>query len=621
MAQKLAYFIVLGTFFAKLPMTRGMFFRVARASFILALLATLALVVSGTAYVLARRFLDNPAVLKEAEERIEQVAKRYHLQVDARDLSLSLRGRLGIGELRILNNSDTLATLTDLRIDPSWRALWRGHLQPKGVYARTVHIFRENWTPWLRQRPTPKASTPKHSADELTNFYINIDNLFLNERSALTDIELDIERTAGQWLIEGDSRAGEFQASIERVTSGQLNVGLRELDIDLSALAQNAFFRSLRTIERGSIQGTAQIEISQMQDVKARCEFAARGIHLSGPLLAEEEIGPLSFYLQSRVQVQTRRSKIQLADLSIAVGEPDVIVLKIAGDVDLADDLQIHATLPETPLDKLLATLPEMLQPPPSAPQLKGFLRGELLLIGATRDPASWEVSGGLDLSELSAAVNDGTNFTLQLPNNEQRPLVLSSENPEFVPFQSLPRAMVRALTTAEDAGFFAHQGFDFQELKNSFVAVKRTHKPVRGGSTLTQQLAKNFYLSREKTFLRKGREALVALALETAFSKSRLFEMYVNSIEWGPGVFGIYDAAHFYFNKHPSRLSLKECVFLAAIIPNPNRYARGAKSGEVSEFIERRIQDILEKMAANGYITQDEMVQASSEQLFTRKS
>jgi membrane peptidoglycan carboxypeptidase len=156
---------------------------------------------------------------------------------------------------------------------------------------------------------------------------------------------------------------------------------------------------------------------------------------------------------------------------------------------------------------------------------------------------------------------------------------------------------VTRAVTVAEDAGFNGHQGFDFAELLDALAAGAQAGRVVRGGSTISQQLAKNLYLGRDRTVARKLREALVTVALEASLPKARLLEIYLNLIEWGPGVHGIGPAARHYFGVDARRLTPRQACFLAAIIPSPNRSHRLVAAGLGQQAYQTRVDDLLVRL------------------------
>jgi monofunctional biosynthetic peptidoglycan transglycosylase len=139
-----------------------------------------------------------------------------------------------------------------------------------------------------------------------------------------------------------------------------------------------------------------------------------------------------------------------------------------------------------------------------------------------------------------------------------------------WVSFTQIPLMFKHCVRISEDAGFYAHEGIDYDELTEAIKDNIQSRRIKRGASTITQQLAKNLYLSSDRTFYRKFREYLITRRLEAQLSKNRIFHLYLNIIEFGPGIFGIEAASRYYFNKGVSALSLEEMVRLTAIIPRP---------------------------------------------------
>ena len=141
-----------------------------------------------------------------------------------------------------------------------------------------------------------------------------------------------------------------------------------------------------------------------------------------------------------------------------------------------------------------------------------------------------------------------------------------------WVSLTYIPRHFQRAVILAEDASFWVHRGFDWHEVKAAMRENWKRGRVVRGGSTITQQLAKNLYLSPERSIYRKIKEMVITYRLERSLSKSRILELYLNIIELGPGIFGVGAASQYYFGIPPSRMSFTQAVLLAATIPAPLR-------------------------------------------------
>jgi monofunctional biosynthetic peptidoglycan transglycosylase len=162
-----------------------------------------------------------------------------------------------------------------------------------------------------------------------------------------------------------------------------------------------------------------------------------------------------------------------------------------------------------------------------------------------------------------------------------------------WVPYQRISVHLKRAVVAAEDAKFATHNGFDWEGIQKAYEKNLREGEIVAGGSTITQQLAKNLFFSGERAWWRKAQEAVVALMLETVMSKRRILEIYLNVIEWGDGVFGAEAAARYHYGSTAAALSPEQAARLAAVVPSPRRYGPGSNTG----YLQRRTQTILARM------------------------
>lgn len=172
-----------------------------------------------------------------------------------------------------------------------------------------------------------------------------------------------------------------------------------------------------------------------------------------------------------------------------------------------------------------------------------------------------------------------------------------------WVGYERISPLLRRAVLIAEDDAFFAHGGLDWNEIRAAARQNWERRRIVRGASTITQQLAKNLYLGEERTALRKLREILIARKLEETLTKRRIFELYLNLIEWGDGIYGIEAAARRYFGVPAADLTARQAALLAAVIINPRRYS----PVEPTRRIEKRARTILGRMWRRGYLTEAE--------------
>lgn len=174
------------------------------------------------------------------------------------------------------------------------------------------------------------------------------------------------------------------------------------------------------------------------------------------------------------------------------------------------------------------------------------------------------------DVTELRTRNPRSTALMLQRYRTAQNAKKKFIFQQQWVAFEKIPKLLKNTIRVTEDAGFYQHNGVDLTEIKAAIKKNWEKRKYVRGASTITQQLAKNLYLSTEKSIIRKIKEYFITRRLETHLKKDRIFYLYLNVIEFGPGIFGIQTASQYYFQKDVSRLSLEEMVRLTAVIPKP---------------------------------------------------
>ncbi|MCP9446536.1 MAG: monofunctional biosynthetic peptidoglycan transglycosylase [Nitrospira sp.] len=197
------------------------------------------------------------------------------------------------------------------------------------------------------------------------------------------------------------------------------------------------------------------------------------------------------------------------------------------------------------------------------------------------------------DVSELARANPSSTALMerrlAELPP-QKRPL---SRQWVWVPLERISPHLQRAVIAAEDASFFAHEGFDWRGIRDAMFHNLEKGAVRRGGSTITQQLAKNLYLSSERSLWRKGREALITRLLERHLTKERILELYLNVVEWGRGIYGAEAAARHHFGKSAADLTESEAAWLAAMLPSPRRYDPLRKTAALTQRQQRILSDI----------------------------
>jgi hypothetical protein len=261
--------------------------------------------------------------------------------------------------------------------------------------------------------------------------------------------------------------------------------------------------------------------------------------------------------------------------------------------------------------------LPEPLDARQDAPL--GTARFQLTAEGVLNQPAAWRLAPRLSFTPEPAAL-EAFQFLRRPFHFQAQPAALridvSAGAPEFVPLPEVPPLFVRMLLVSEDAGFFGHPGVDVAEIPAAWAENVERGRLARGASTITQQLARNLFLSREKSYARKVEEAALALMLDAAVPKARILEIYLNVIEWGPGLHGLGPAARHYFGKHPWQLTTREMAFLVCVIPSPVRYHSAHRAGHAGPGMEQLMQNLLARLRSLDALTEEEYQHAAADEL-----
>jgi hypothetical protein len=428
------------------------------------------------------------------------------------------------------------------------------------------------------------------------------------------------ERTHASIATKGPGRA---EGAIEGTWGG----GPGALQIRLHGLGAEAIPESLRAdlpfeVRAGAVDLSFEApHLEALSQGEGQLTLATRNLAVFAEWLAPEPVGPLSFHVAGRLRWDAGARTAALEEGTVALDDAGRAALKVALSVAARPEPRFELALRATAVDwtVLAASLPATLAPPCGAPGLAGMLAGALTIAGPLRQPAAWRLDGAVDPSQLApAGANGGPDlarpfvYEAHLPRGGTRRVIIGPENPSFVPLGELPNHLVRAVLESEDAGFYGHKGFDLSEVQEALSNGGR----LRGASTLTQQLAKNLFLSHDRTLSRKAREALATVALEVAVGKHRILEIYLNLVEWGDGVNGIGEAAQHWFGKDARTLSPKEAALLATVIPNPVRYEMYRRRGALTPAWEARVGDLLAKLHATGVLDDEGLRAAEAETL-----
>ena len=604
--------------------------------------ALLVLVIGMIGAGLAGLHVCDPAFKARIAAKIEERLQDQGVRLELGDtLDWSWKGGVSTGPVRVWIGRKTpvgepLVTIQRVVVRPSFAALVRGELRVGRVELDGVLVdLDEASAGWMEFSGSGAGAREKTRAQPKSAFAwpaIDLCNVQVRLRAGLLagrqlPLTFSIARVGVQ--IGGDPQAasrvrvevaldpgGRAHAELLRGAGQPWRVQLDWSEIPLAVLNTLATAEGLK-VQSGVVSGQGEVLWSRArQQIQAKLSARFKDVLLDGERLSPESVGPFGWSLGAEASWDGQQRLLLLEKARLVLGDLESTPLTLSARVEASPrgSLLFEAHWKDIDTRHLLAKLPRALTPGAGTPTLAGPLSAWLRLSGPTQHPPLWNVEGDVDLSRLVAVLGDRP-FTLRAPFvhevidpwGHKHEIAVGPQSSAFVPIGTLPPHVLRAVTLSEDAGFFGHRGFDFAELVNSLRAVFVSGKAVRGGSTITQQLAKNLFLSREKTVARKVQEAILTLALESSVPKRRLLEIYLNIIEWGPGLYGLGRAAQHYFGKSAAALTPKEAAFLASIIPNPVRYYVYYQRGALTDSWETRVEDVLTKMLVTGAIGEEE--------------
>ncbi|MBT0664155.1 transglycosylase domain-containing protein [Geobacter pelophilus] len=226
---------------------------------------------------------------------------------------------------------------------------------------------------------------------------------------------------------------------------------------------------------------------------------------------------------------------------------------------------------------------------------------------------AAWVGITLFRLPSVTGLADRHLSLTIQVRDwqGKQHPFIVGPANPHWTPASRIPSEMEWAVIVSEDANFYQHEGIDVKAIKNAIKYDLEKKRFARGASTITQQTAKNLFLSREKTVTRKIEEFYLAKRMEQELTKERILELYLNIIELGPMVYGIDHGARYYFNKPASALTPRECSFLAAMLPGPQKVYNPYRH---LDRVLKRSDTILRQLRQSGVLSEAEYRMALAE-------
>lgn len=378
---------------------------------------------------------------------------------------------------------------------------------------------------------------------------------------------IKVNGDAATWHINGKLKPGKKQLDVLFFADNQ-KVELPYLENKLHAKLS---FDTVRTeMKNAAYSGN---------DFKITGSWSVKNLLINHPKIAADDIIVSAARIDADMLVGKNYIALDSTSkvfLKNAVLQP---YLKYTLSPDKIYEVKLHAE--EQDAQAVLDAFPQGLFESLDGLKVKGKVKYDLNFYLDSKNPDSLKFSSSLTPNGFKILkwgktnlqkINETFIYTPYEYGKPMRDIVIGPSNPNFTPLGQISSNYKNALLTAEDPSFFSHKGFVEESIRKSFVINYKEKKFVRGGSTISMQLVKNVFLSRQKTLSRKAEEILIVWLIENnrLISKERMLEVYFNIIEMGKNIYGIGEASHQYFGKSPASLTIGEGIFLANIVPRP---------------------------------------------------
>jgi len=542
-------------------------------------------------------------------------------------------GRVTVGPLTLAGEKGPIFTVASATVRPAYRRLLTGRVDPAAITLDKVEIDIDRAQEAFKRLSENRRENSLDQSEQRALLDIDIWANEIHVQTAQAEVQkflhvfdplsgkFGLGRSATDWRVKGDLRFSEDGHStfdLRRGREGRLKL---KMNLEVPNIDQmfDEYEELPLTIKHGALLVDLDVDADQNFNHGTASSIAKmQKLQLDGERLDSNSVGPLDLSGGATVSWDRATRQIQLTKTKVGISGYAPLPLEVTGRLNLGLDpnIDIEAAIHKLDFPRLLRAVPPQLSPGDELPAMTGVISAQFGLKGPAFQPGHLELTAKLDLTYLhpsqssSLILANSFEYRPARENGHDRTIVVGDKNPNFVPLAQIPPFLIGAVLLSEDAAFWSHRGFDFQEIKDSLVDAAEQRR-FRGASTITQQLAKNLYFSREKTYARKIREAIATLTLEASLPKSRILEIYLNIIEWGPEIYGVGEAAQHYFGREAADVTPKQAAFLASIIPNPIKYYVYYRQGALSEVWEKRVHELLVKMRDRGVLNEEEFAQA----------
>ncbi|HEX4515270.1 MAG TPA: biosynthetic peptidoglycan transglycosylase, partial [Polyangiaceae bacterium] len=452
------------------------------------------------------------------------------------------------------------------------------------------------------------------------------------EKLELGPGKLVIERHGSELALDFSAGTGQTPLTLHAsvpLEAGDTTLALAGGPVTLSMLGVRDGAFGFVDPARANVTGKARVTLDDAaKSLTFDADVSASGVSIKNAKLADDTVRGLDVRVSAR-GVLDDAGAVRLDDSEAQLG---ALHLRTHGGVEQTSDhlsASLSFELPVAGCQSILESFPAALFPHVSQARFRGTFGAKGYLSFDTRKIDDLVLKYDIDdlcrvtqaPEELKKDHFDGA-FTYAIIDKDGKPADRETGpgSDEWAPIDTISPMMQVAVLTTEDGAFFHHHGFNEWAIKASLVANIKAGRFVRGASTITMQLAKNLFLSREKTLSRKLEELILADYLERTFKKEEMMEIYLNIIEFGPDLYGVKSAAWHYFGRQPAELNLAECLFLSSLLPKPREYHKLYEKGEAPQSWISNIRQLMEIAHKNGRISDKELEEGKEETIVFHK-
>ncbi len=559
---------------------------------------------------------------------IQHAEQRFDLQIQAKSIALSGWQNICIEGLTVKNvHNSSIATFEKAIVNINWIKILAGKVTTDDIAINNGFINATELQNALSKLKTNESNETATSLEQkISNYIKKIETLSKASvlANSITIVFGKDEEVDSMLILNLSVSEKHFSAAIQKfedtaITKVNAIKSKREnqiaFEIEGGALLNNLFSKSTNS--------EAEFSFSKMNGL-VKWETGKENLNISADVMIDNlnahhwRLASANIeieHLQFKGEVFVSENRLELTESKFTINR---IQSNLSGTFEQKDNnfhaaFQLH--MQPTDASVFINSLPKNLMKTVERVQCKGSLEYTLKFDCNTENLDSLIFDSELKSTNLRAdnfwgAVTPNINlpfkYQAKINSTNSRQVDVSAENSNYTALDKISPLLKASVLQAEDPSFFRHKGFLPTAFRESVVKNIREKRFARGGSTISMQLVKNIFLSRDKTIARKLEEAMLVYMIENLrlVPKERMFEVYLNIIEWGPNVFGIGEASRFYFNKKPAELNLQESIFLAGIIPNPRVFKYHLeRDGTMKPHFQKFAEILTDRMLQRGSI------------------